>query len=242
MDVQTLTHIAGYFGGGIAIGLGGIGTAIGEGYIAAEANFATSRNPKLSGDIFKTMLIGQALSESAAIFSLFITILLLFADASGSQLQSAGLLSAGVCMGLGALGSGIGAALPGVEGCIGVARQPESSSRLTTNMLIGSAICQTPAIFSMVVSLLLIFMDFSRAPLSPTWAALLSAGLCTGLAAIGSSYGSGLAARASCEGIARNPESAGNVNTTMLIGQAGTQTPSIFALLVSFILIFKNYQ
>ena len=84
-------------------------------------------------------------------------------------------------------------------------------------------------------------MDFSHLPLAPTWAAILGAGLSTGLAAIGSGYGGGLAAGASCEGISRQPESVGNVTTVMLVGQAVAQTPSIFGLLVSFILIFKSF-
>jgi ATP synthase F0 subunit c len=108
-------------------------------------------------------------------------------------------------------------------------------------MLIGSAVCQTPAIFSMVIALMLIFMDFSPKPIQPTWAALLGAGISTGLAAIGSGYGGGLAAGASCEGVARNPRSTGTVTTAMLVGQAVAQTPAIFGLLISFILMIKNF-
>ena len=108
-------------------------------------------------------------------------------------------------------------------------------------MLIGSAVCQTPTIFAMVVALILMFMDFGNAPLYPTWAAFVGAGLSMGLAAIGSGYGGGLAAGACCEGISRQPQTVGPVLTTMLVGQAVTQSPSIFGLLISFILIFKSY-
>jgi F-type H+-transporting ATPase subunit c len=87
----------------------------------------------------------------------------------------------------------------------------------------------------------LIFMDFHHAPVSPTWAAILGAGLSTGFAAIGSGLGGGMAAGACCEGIARNPETSGRVTTTMLVGQAVSQTPSIFGLLISFVLMFKAY-
>jgi F0F1-type ATP synthase membrane subunit c/vacuolar-type H+-ATPase subunit K len=144
-------------------------------------------------------------------------------------------------MGLGAIGSGMGSGYPGGEACFGISQQPEAASQLTTNMLIGSAVCQTPAIFSMVVALMLIFIDFGNAPLAPTWAALVGAGLSMGLAAIGSGYGGGLAAGASCEGIARNPRAVTSVTTIMLVGQAVSQTPSIFGLLVSFILMFKSF-
>jgi F0F1-type ATP synthase membrane subunit c/vacuolar-type H+-ATPase subunit K len=93
----------------------------------------------------------------------------------------------------------------------------------------------------MVVALILMFMKFETAPLQPTWAALFGAGISTGFAAIGSGIGGGMAAGASCEGIARNPDSVGKVTTIMLVGQAVSQTPAIFGLLVSFILIFKTF-
>ncbi len=224
------------------MGLGAMGAAIGEGYTAAEANLAVSRKPALSGDIFKSMLVGQAVAESASIFALVIAILMLFLDVpTDNLLKGAALLGAGLCMGFGAVGSGVGAGFPGGQACQGISRQPAIAPRLTTNMLIGSAVCQTPAIFSMVVALMLLFIDFTHMSLAPTWAALIGAGLSTGLAAIGSGYGGGLAAGSSCEGIARNPESINNVTTIMLVGQAVAQTPSIFGLLVSFILLFKSF-
>jgi ATP synthase F0 subunit c len=242
LNVETIVNLAAYIGGGLAMGLGAIGAAIGEGYTAAQANVAVSRDPKNSGEIFKNMLVGQAVAESASIFALVIAILLLFLDVSvPTLLKAAALFGAGISMGFGAIGSGIGSGYPGGKACAGIARQPAIASQLTTNMLIGSAVCQTPAIFSMVVALMLMFINFGNAPLSPTWAAYLGAGISMGLAAIGSGYGGGLAAGASCEGIARQPKTAANVTTIMLVGQAVSQTPSIFGLLVSFILMFKSF-
>lgn len=241
-EAQTLVSIAAYVGGGLCMGVGAVGAAIGEGYTAAEANLAISRNPKISGDIFKSMLVGQAIAESASIFALVIAILLLFLDVSViSLLKAAALLGAGISMGFGAVGSGVGSGLPGGQACKGISRQPAMKGRLMTNMLIGSAVCQTPAIFAMVVALILMFIDFGNAPLNPTWAALLGAGISMGLAAIGSGYGGGMAAGAGCEGVSRNPETVPSVTTAMLVGQAVSQTPSIFGLLVSFILMFKAF-
>lgn len=242
LDIKTVVEAAAFAGAGLAMGLGAVGAAIGEGYTAGEANSAVSRDPENSGDIFKNMLVGQAVAESASIFALVIAILMLFLEVPiTNYVQGAALLGAGLCMGFGAIGSGIGSGYPGGQACQGIARQPAATSRLTTNMLIGSAVCQTPAIFSMVVALMLMFMNFNQLPVNPTWAALLGAGLSTGLAAIGSGLGGGMAAGASCEGIARQPEAVGSVTTTMLVGQAVAQTPSIFGLLVSFILLFKSF-
>jgi F-type H+-transporting ATPase subunit c len=242
LDIPTAVKLASFVGAGICMGLGAIGAALGEGYTAGLANQGISQDPKKSGEIVKNMLVGQAVAESAGIFALVIAILLLFLGLStASIVNAAAFVAAGVCMGAGAIGSGIGSGYPAGEACLGISRQPAVTGRLTTNMLIGSAVCQTPAIFSMVIALMLLFLDFSKGPVSPTWAAMLGAGISTGMAAIGSGLGGGMAAGACCQGIARNPETTGQLTTTMLVGQAVSQTPSIFGLLVSFILMFKSY-
>jgi ATP synthase F0 subunit c len=186
--------------------------------------------------------VGQAISESASIFSLVIAILLLFMDITDPGIaKAASLLAAGLCMGFGAIGSGVGAGIPAGRSCLAIARQPAISGRITTNMLIGTAVCQTPAIFAMVVALILLFKPTGDLAAFPTCAALLGAGLSTGLAAIGSGYGGGMAAGASCEGVSRQPETTTAVTTTMLVGQAVAQTPSVFGLLISFVLMFRSF-
>jgi ATP synthase F0 subunit c len=243
VDTYAFVRVAAVVGSGIAIGFGAIGAAIGVGYIGASANLAISRNPEYSGTIFKNMLIGQAVAESAAIFALVIAILLIFLNVPNDDpLKWSSFLGAGICIGFGALGSGIGAGFPGGEACLGISRQPEVTSKLTINMLIGSAVCQTPAIFAMVVSLILLFMDFSGRAFSPTWAALLGAGFSMGLGAIGSGVGSGFPGGAACLGISRQPEAASSLTTNMLIGSAVCQTPAIFAMVVSLILLFMDFS
>jgi F0F1-type ATP synthase membrane subunit c/vacuolar-type H+-ATPase subunit K len=87
------------------MGFGAIGAAIGEGYTAAQANLAVSRNTKLSGEVFKSMLVGQAIAESASIFALVIAVLMLFYKMPGvTMIKAASLFGAGLCMGLGAIG------------------------------------------------------------------------------------------------------------------------------------------
>jgi ATP synthase F0 subunit c len=240
-DIQTWVHVAAFAGGGMAMGFGAIGAAIGEGYTAAQANTAISRAPEMSGEIFKSMLVGQAVAESASIFALVVAMILLFTEFASSYIMITVLIAAGLSMGLGAIGSGVGSGFPAGAACIGMARQPAMSGRLMTNMLIGSAVCQTPAIFALVTSFILLFTDFSARPLSPTWAALLGAGLASGLGAIGSGLGGGLVAETSCQGIARQPKTVTPVTNVMLLGQAVTQTTAIYGLLVSFILMFKAF-
>ena len=69
-------------------------------------------------------------------------------------------------------------------------------------------------------------------------AALLGAGICMGFGAIGPGIGEGLAAGKACEGVSREPEQAGLITRTMLIGQAVSESTGIYALVIALLMIF----
>ena len=80
-DVDTakeLVKAGALIGAGIAMGFGAIGPGVGEGYAAGRACEGVSRNPEKSDLITRTMLIGQAVSESTGIYSLVVALLLMF--------------------------------------------------------------------------------------------------------------------------------------------------------------------
>ena len=66
----------------------------------------------------------------------------------------------------------------------------------------------------------------------------IGAGLCMGVGAIGPAIGEGNAVSKALEGMARQPESAGNLRTTMILGCAITETTGIYALLIAFLILF----
>ena len=63
-------------GAGIAIGLGVLGGALGQGRAAAAALEGISRNPGASARIQTPMILGLALIESLVLFALVISVLL----------------------------------------------------------------------------------------------------------------------------------------------------------------------
>ncbi len=67
-------------------------------------------------------------------------------------------LGAALCMGIGAIGPAIGEGNAVGKALEGMARQPEMASTIRTNMILGCAITETTGIYSLVISLLLIFM------------------------------------------------------------------------------------
>lgn len=56
----------------LAIGLSGIGAAVGIGMIGAKAMEAIGRNPEATGKILVPMLIASAFAEAVAIYGLVI--------------------------------------------------------------------------------------------------------------------------------------------------------------------------
>jgi F-type H+-transporting ATPase subunit c len=71
--------------------------------------------------------------------------------------RAAALLGAGICMGMGALGPGVGEGFVAGKACEGIARSPENASLITRTMLVGQAVSESTGIYSLVIALLLIF-------------------------------------------------------------------------------------
>lgn len=73
-----LMRAGAFIGAGICMGFGAIGPGIGEGFAAGKACEAIGRAPQEAGLLTRTMLIGQAVSESTGIYSLVVALLMLF--------------------------------------------------------------------------------------------------------------------------------------------------------------------
>ena len=77
-----------------------------------------------------------------------------------SIISAACALGAGLCMGIGAIGPAIGEGNAVGKALEGMARQPEATGTLRTNMILGCAITETTGIYSLVISLLLLVVSF----------------------------------------------------------------------------------
>jgi len=162
MNQESLMYtvkLAGALSAGICMGLGAIGSSIGIGGTAKGALAGIARQPKVASELTKTMLIGQAITESPAIFALVTAILLVFIDVKNTSMPHLfAIIGAGISMGLGALGPGIGDGLASEVACEGVARVPEEKSNLMRVMLIGQATAQSTSVYAFVVSLCLLYI------------------------------------------------------------------------------------
>jgi F-type H+-transporting ATPase subunit c len=69
--------------------------------------------------------------------------------------QAAKYLAAGLAMGLGAIGPGIGIGILGYGAMQGLARNPEARGPIMTNMLIAVAMAEAIGIYALIVAIIL---------------------------------------------------------------------------------------
>lgn len=74
----SLVAAAKCIGAGIAMGVGALGSGLSEGIAAAKACEGVARNPEATPLITRTMIVGQAVTESVAIYALVVAALILF--------------------------------------------------------------------------------------------------------------------------------------------------------------------
>ena len=72
--------------------------------------------------------------------------------------QTFKLLAAGLAIGLGAIGPGIGVGLLAMGALQAIGRNPEAQGQIQINMFIGIAFAEAIAIYALVISLILLFV------------------------------------------------------------------------------------
>ena len=77
---------------------------------------------------------------------------------TGSIVDALRLLGAGLAIGLGAIGPGIGIGILMQGALQAMGRNPDASSNVQTNMILGVAFAEAIAIYALVVALILMFV------------------------------------------------------------------------------------
>lgn len=238
--MENWIYISKFAGAALAVGIAAFGSAYGEGFIAMKASEAIARQPKASSEIVRTMLITQAVAETAGIFGLLISIILIFVvSKEGGAAYAVSLVSAGLCMGIGAIGAGIGSGQAGGSACESIGRHPRLSSSILLTTLVGQAIVQTGCIFALVVSMLLALMPRESSSIT-VMGAVLGAGCAMGFGAIGAGISTGFTAKKAIWGMSRNASLGGVLTRTMLLGQAVAHAGAIYSLIIAFVLLFSG--
>lgn len=165
VESTDLSRMASLIAAGLAMGLSSIGPGFGSGYAGGQGVHALGRMPIKSNSITGNMLIGQALSQTGAIFGLVVALLLLYATPSEylgntgiSIARSFAYLGAALSVGLGTLGPGSGIGYVAGRASDAIGRFPRRQPLITRTMFLGAAVSESTAIYSLVVAFLLMFV------------------------------------------------------------------------------------
>lgn len=74
------------------------------------------------------------------------------------EADAAKLIGAGLAMGLGAIGPGVGIGILASKALEAMGRNPETESVVRTNMILGIVFCESIAIYALVIALILKFV------------------------------------------------------------------------------------
>jgi F0F1-type ATP synthase membrane subunit c/vacuolar-type H+-ATPase subunit K len=221
-------------GAGLAIGFTAIGSGIGVGIAGAAAAGVTSEKPKKFGEA----LVFSAIPQTQAIYGLLTAVLLLM---STGFLGGTG-IDVPVPVGLAAIGAGLAIGLAGfsaigqgIASAAGIGATAENSA-LFGKGIVFAAICETQAIYGLLVAILLMtFTGILTGELSTTLAvglAAIAGGLAAGLSGF-SAIGQGIASAAGIGATAENDEMFGKG----IVFAAICETQAIYGLLIAILLM-----
>ena len=218
--------------------LSALGTGLGQGLIGLKAIQAVDIQPSASTEINKISLIGMAMSETAAIFGLVISILLIMDTTVPVNYDSATLGRIGISLAIGLSGfiAGISSSMPVQAACLSVDRQPFFSNKILQFMLLTQTVIMTPNIFGFLIALF-INIQTSTVPDLNGGLQLLAAGLSIGIGSVGPSIGLSLFAYSACIAIGVNRKSYNKILPFTFISEAIIETPIIFSFLVSLLIL-----
>lgn len=220
------------------IAITSVAVGLGESFISKEAIKCIDIQPSAKSEINKAALLGIAITETSAIIGL-VTTIILFSKTTISNYSTLPLTGILLAIGLPGFSAAIASALPISKACQSIMRQPFFSNKIINMMLITTSFIQTPVIFGFIISLFIYY----KIPLCVNITqsiALFASGLSIGIGSIGSIIGLGHYAQEACASIGYNHNAYLRIITFTFISQALIETPVIFALIISLLIINSN--
>ena len=236
---STITLYSGIAELGIAAALAITGLVIGFAsyFPASRACRALARQPLFPQEILRFMLLSQSIIQTPIVFSFIIAMFIKTQVAYVTTLPDAlRLLSSGLCIGIGSIGPALGLAYFSKTACESIGTNRAAYPKLLSFTFISQAIIETPILFALLVSLMLLSTSANDNLLAAI--GLLSAALCAGMGTFGPGFSSGRIAGAACKEIAMAPENHSYLSRVSMFGQGMVDTGAIYAFLIAILLYF----
>jgi len=220
-----------------AICFAGFAVGLSSALPTRKAYMAIARQPFASKKIIQFMLITQSIIQTPIIFGLVVAIFINSQAASTTTItDSLRLLASGLAIGIGSIGPVIGLGQFGAAACEGLGINKKNNNQILSFTFVSEAIIETPVIFALIISIVLLFLVPAGGSTIQGVAYLASA-LCIGLGTIGPGISSGRTASIACKQIALYPEQYSLISRTSMFAQGLIDTSAIYALVVAFALV-----
>lgn len=211
-----------------------MGASLGQAAIGRQTIGAIYTQPEAHSPLRKVSIIGLAITETAAILGLVVSLVFLLSPVPEANFYyaSLGRIGIGLAMGISGFMGGLLSAKPVVASAISVSRQPFFSAKILNLMFITQTLIMTPNIFGFLISLL-IKSKIHLVTSLVEGLQLLSAGLVVGIGSIGPTIGLSTFAYAACLAVGKNKKMYNRILSLTFVTEAMIETPAIFALLIS---------
>jgi F-type H+-transporting ATPase subunit c len=235
--MQQPFHWYGLAGIASAVGISGLCAGLASSFSAVASCQSLARQPFLQTKILNLMLITQTLIMTPNMFGMMVALLIknkvYQVETFGHAMQ---LLAAGLAIGLGCIGPCIGLAIFAYQACAGIGINKKGYTKILTFTFIGEAIIETPIIFSLLISLLILNSSILPASLVQPWQ-FLAAALCIGLSTISPGINLGKTGAQACYQIAHQDQQYANISKIAMFGMAMIDTFTIYGFLLAVIML-----
>ena len=158
-EANTLGEALRLIGSGVCIGVGSIGPALGLAAFSKAVCRSIGTNRQAYPQLFQFTLFSEALIESPLIFTFVVSIIILQMRTQEplNFIEGIGFLTAGLCMGLGTVGPGIGSGNVASGAATQIALTPQHFSSIMRTSLLGQVLIETSAIYALIIAIIIIF-------------------------------------------------------------------------------------
>lgn len=236
-----------------AISLAEVGVALMIGIAATSVSLAGSfalksscesiaRQPFFASKILTLMLVALSIIEAPVIFS-FIVGLIIRANLTETLDLFVGLkyMAAATCMGLGCISPCCGQAIFSNSFCKAVGLNKDAFNKIFTFSIINQAVIETVLIFSLLTSIMIIYMPIQES--SPIESAIkfFVAAFTITIGSAGAAISESRVAAASCKEIALESNNYGVLFRSVILAEAFIESTAIYALIVTLSILMKQF-
>lgn len=229
---------------GVALMIGIAATAISlaSSYAVRSSAISIARQPIFAQKILTLMIVTQSMMEAPVIFA-FIIGLIIKAQFKPSLdvLMGYKYFAAAMSLALGSIGPSLGQGIFANSSCAAVGLNRDAYSKILPFSIINGAVIETPLIFSLLISILIIFYPLSTVhPLSSTILFLVIS-FTIGFGSFGTAAAAGFVGSKTAKQIALNVENYSVLFRSNILAQAFIESSVIYSLIVSLALLTKNF-